>query len=495
MKPSKPSGFVIYGAMRTGSNFLVSILNQFPGVVCHGEAFNPGFVGLREDYYEKFGLTREEPQKRYADVAGFYERILEQRGTDEISGFKLFPGHSDSVLQRTLTDPSLAKVVLKRDLLTSFISLCQAEQTGVWMIKDTDDRRLASQRARSDQRIEFNGPRFLNYRTKVLDFYREVESAIRARDERALVLWYKELTLPETLQKLGRLLGTVPPPLLESAELLAKQNSSAPHERVANLCEMVDFVRQHRLESPVIDAAQRLLASSPRVLQAQDPLRPLIGGVKVDLSNQALSQEVKERVRSGTFEAHKSKCVAALVADDDRILEVGGGIGYTSSVAWCSGRGNDIKVVEANPDAINSIRATHILNGVTAEVIHGAATFSEQNSATVPFYIRSDLCKSSLSPEPQNFIRRAHVPRVNLQNIIDSQSTTFLILDVKGEEATLLARLRIPSIQKILVQLRPEANGLPGVRDLFAGLNTEGFAYDPSLSRGTIVVFRRVSEG
>lgn len=64
MENGKFAGFVIYGAMRTGSNYLVSLLNQFDGMVCHGEAFNPSFVGLREDYYKTFGMTREEPAKR-----------------------------------------------------------------------------------------------------------------------------------------------------------------------------------------------------------------------------------------------------------------------------------------------------------------------------------------------------------------------------------------------------------------------------------------------
>ena len=37
--------FVVFAAMRTGSNFLEANLNAIPGVACHGEAFNPYFVG------------------------------------------------------------------------------------------------------------------------------------------------------------------------------------------------------------------------------------------------------------------------------------------------------------------------------------------------------------------------------------------------------------------------------------------------------------------
>ena len=37
--------FIVFAEMRTGSNFLEANLNAFDGVTCHGEAFNPHFIG------------------------------------------------------------------------------------------------------------------------------------------------------------------------------------------------------------------------------------------------------------------------------------------------------------------------------------------------------------------------------------------------------------------------------------------------------------------
>ena len=37
--------FVVFAEMRTGSNFLEANLNSFAGLKCHGEAFNPHFIG------------------------------------------------------------------------------------------------------------------------------------------------------------------------------------------------------------------------------------------------------------------------------------------------------------------------------------------------------------------------------------------------------------------------------------------------------------------
>ena len=37
--------FVVFAEMRTGSNFLETNLNAFDSFECHGEAFNPHFIG------------------------------------------------------------------------------------------------------------------------------------------------------------------------------------------------------------------------------------------------------------------------------------------------------------------------------------------------------------------------------------------------------------------------------------------------------------------
>ena len=54
--PPKFTSFVLFAEMRTGSNFLEANLNSFAGVTCHGEAFNPHFIG-RKDHAEFLGLT------------------------------------------------------------------------------------------------------------------------------------------------------------------------------------------------------------------------------------------------------------------------------------------------------------------------------------------------------------------------------------------------------------------------------------------------------
>ena len=61
--------FVMFAGMRTGSNFLEANLNALPGVVCHGEVFNPHFIG-KKDRTEYLGIYHRQRDKRSAAAAG-----------------------------------------------------------------------------------------------------------------------------------------------------------------------------------------------------------------------------------------------------------------------------------------------------------------------------------------------------------------------------------------------------------------------------------------
>jgi FkbM family methyltransferase len=486
MEENTPTGFVIYGAMRTGSNYLVSLLNQFEGVVCHGEAFNPGFVGLREDYYAKLEMTREDPAKRDADIGKFYNAILERENPAILCGFKMFPGHNPDILRRTLSDPSLVKIILKRDVLTSFISLCQAETSGVWMIQDGNKQTRSQSQARSDVKIAFDGPRFLRYRQRVHDFYREVEESLRNTGQNYLHLWYKDLTAPSTVRSLEQLLNRNAPAKLNSRKLLVKQNLSAPHERVSNVREMIDFLDLQQYSSGVVETARLSL-------RPKNESGAKINGVRINSDSPALSPAMRRRILSGKYEVHEAKCVSALVEPGEVVLELGGGIGYISSLIGITNRATKIVVVEANPDTVPLIQETHHLNNVEATVLNAVAMPRVKHDTNVPFYIREDFWASSLSPEPWGYSREVSVPCLDFGDLLADRKPSMLVCDIEGGEANLLlGTTSMRSVRKIILELHQRIVGLSGIRDIFLHLSKQGFAYDPSLSEGAVVVFRRV---
>ncbi|MEO0773123.1 MAG: nodulation protein NodH, partial [Pseudomonadota bacterium] len=130
--------FVVFAEMRTGSNFLESNLNAMDGITCHGEAFNPHFIG----YPNKTDILGYSQAKRDENPAGLIWAIRED--TDGLGGFRFFHDHDPRVIDLCLDDPRCAKIVLTRNPVDSYVSWKIAKATGQWKLtnvkrrKDTD---------------------------------------------------------------------------------------------------------------------------------------------------------------------------------------------------------------------------------------------------------------------------------------------------------------------------------------------------------------------
>jgi LPS sulfotransferase NodH len=248
MENGKLAGFVIYSSMRTGSNFLVSLLNQLPGVVCHGEIFNPNFVGLHPTYARKFRIPRKATVKRDQDPQALYERLLDATPEDCMVGFKIFPGHDRSILEKTLFDTQVRKIILRRDIVESFVSLCQAEENKVWLISSTDKELEHEKRHRASRPITFDVSRFLNYKKTVDAFHKHVDQQLTKSGHEVMRLNYQDLLASDAATRIGAFLGLSAPRQIVSSPL-AKINSLSVLQRVTNPSEMIRFLHKHGFSS------------------------------------------------------------------------------------------------------------------------------------------------------------------------------------------------------------------------------------------------------
>jgi LPS sulfotransferase NodH len=95
--------FVILAAPRTGSNWLCSLLNSHPGILCHHEVFNPNGIFYALDFRDgAFDLgTIEERNRRPLE---FLSRIWQHPLGTNCVGFKMTRGQDEHVLQAVLSD-------------------------------------------------------------------------------------------------------------------------------------------------------------------------------------------------------------------------------------------------------------------------------------------------------------------------------------------------------------------------------------------------------
>ena len=108
--------FVIFAEMRTGSNFLEKNLQQFEGLNCYGEAFNPVFIG----YPNTDNILGVKLETRDADPKMLLREI--KNDPAGLSGFRYFHDHDPRVFDHVVNDPKCAKIVLTRNPIDSYVS-------------------------------------------------------------------------------------------------------------------------------------------------------------------------------------------------------------------------------------------------------------------------------------------------------------------------------------------------------------------------------------
>lgn len=237
--------FVLLASMRTGSNLLNSNLNQYAGLICQGEAFNPAFVGLSEEYQKLFGFGRGDVAKRDSDPLGFLEAILAPEA--EAIGLHMFPGHNREVLDLLLADRQVAKICLRRSLIHSFVSLQIARKTDVWRVTQQGPAR---QLTLADKQIVFKPQEFEAYRRSVDRFWTDALAVLGETKQEYFPIWYREISDVAKLNAIAEFLGVAERKNSLSAKL-ARQNPEPLKEIVQNWDEMVAYARSVRLDHQI----------------------------------------------------------------------------------------------------------------------------------------------------------------------------------------------------------------------------------------------------
>lgn len=184
--------FVVLAEMRTGSNLLEAILNAFPGVVCHGELFNPYFIG-RHNCTEFLGIDLP---AREADPLALLTRL---RAAPELTGFRFFHDHDPRVLAHLLADRRCAKIVLTRNPIESYVSLQIARATGQWKLTNVTRQKTA--------RPSFDAAGFEAHLQALQGFQIDLMRALQVSGQTAYYIDYEDLQDLEVLNGLARHLG------------------------------------------------------------------------------------------------------------------------------------------------------------------------------------------------------------------------------------------------------------------------------------------------
>jgi LPS sulfotransferase NodH len=214
--------FVIFAEMRTGSNHLEESLNRLGDVVCHGEIYNPVFIG-REG---RSTLAGYDMDRREADPRGLLAALIEG---ERIAGFRFFHDHDPRMVEPILSDPRIAKIVLTRNPLDAYLSRTIAAETGQWRLTDLADARSA--------RVRFDPSEFEAMLGDWTAFRARIERGLQVTGQTAFRIRYEDINDIGILNGLASFLGAAGR-LGAASRRLKRQNPDPPRDKVRNAAEM-----------------------------------------------------------------------------------------------------------------------------------------------------------------------------------------------------------------------------------------------------------------
>lgn len=215
--------FVLFAEMRTGSNFLEANLNSLEDVTCHGEAFNPHFIGYPNST-DILGVSQAE---RDADPVRLVNAIRDR--SEGLGGFRFFHDHDSRILDQIIKDERCAKIILTRNPVESYVSWKIAQKTGQW--------KLTNVAKRKDSQARFEPVEFEAHLAALQEFQVSLMNALQTSGQTAFYVAYEDVQNLDVMNGLAKWLG-VSGRLDGLVKSLKRQNPEPLSAKVANFDEM-----------------------------------------------------------------------------------------------------------------------------------------------------------------------------------------------------------------------------------------------------------------
>ncbi|WP_235899687.1 FkbM family methyltransferase [Tritonibacter aquimaris] len=208
------------------------------------------------------------------------------------------------------------------------------------------------------------------------------------------------------------------------------------------------------------------------------------------LDRAIIPPRIRALLRSGDYEAKEANAVEKLVKRGDVVMELGGGIGFMSTLVATKTRAKSVHAFEANPSLIPYIKQVHALNGAKKAQVTHALLGPTAGEAT--FYVRKNFLASSLTPmeDDDDTTHVVQVPQLDVNATIADLKPTVLICDIEGAETHLIPQMDLSGFRAVVMETHPQWIGKAGIQTIIRHLDAAGLVFYPRWSHGKVMVFR-----
>ena len=156
-------------------------------------------------------------------------------------------------------------------------------------------------------------------------------------------------------------------------------------------------------------------------------------GLSIPLDRDVLTPRLIKALKNQGYENKEADAITNLVRPHDVVMELGGGIGYISSLAAKSCHKGEVHSFEANPHLIPFIKRVHAANDLTNVHVNNALLGPQPGSTT--FYARRNLLASSMARmDGTDIISEEQVKIRDARSESQRIKPTILICDIEGAE-------------------------------------------------------------
>ena len=204
----------------------------------------------------------------------------------------------------------------------------------------------------------------------------------------------------------------------------------------------------------------------------------VIAGITIPVDRR-LSDNIRAALYDGYYEAAELNALNGHLDPNDRVMEVGAGIGLVS--AFCAKQLGSERVFayEANPAMAPIIEQLWRRNEFHPALTIGAVGATP---GKMTFYVDRDFWSSS-TIRTNTTSTAVTVPRLSMQQEINRHQPTVLIVDIEGGEWEALQGIDWQSVRKISIELHTSVIGEAKVLQLKQEMQAAGFRIVPENSR------------
>jgi hypothetical protein len=198
--------FVIISVPRSGSNLVVGMLEQHPEIQCYPELFHPDKVYDRNVFAEH-GLSDLSREERDKEPLEFLDQVFQHKfkANTKATGFKMFPGQNDELMNLLMEEPGVKKIILEREnLLRCYLSQKTAEESNVYFVREKDGI------TPEEKPMQVDVEDFLAYEEKTSSFFNTLKRKLDGSGQHYLEVQYIHLLEKEQQAELLDYLGVSP---------------------------------------------------------------------------------------------------------------------------------------------------------------------------------------------------------------------------------------------------------------------------------------------